>query len=324
MARKSRLSLLGILLLASVQIVEAQQPRKIPRVGILRVGRPPDAFIDAFRQGLRDIGYSEGKNIALEYRWMNREDQLTESSEELARLKVDIIIATSTPAALAAKRVTQSIPIVVPVMGDPIGSGLVIGLARPGGNLTGLTNLAPELWPKRLELLKEAVPKLSRVAMLWNKSNPAMAFGAKGTQDAANAMKLAVQDRGARDPNELESVLTALKKDRPDGVLVMIDAFTLRHAKEIIDFMANVRLPAMYDEKSLSEAGGLISYGENRADLYRRAAIYVDKILRGTTPAELPVEQPIRFELVINLKAAKQVGVIIPPNLLARADKVIR
>lgn len=324
MATKKSLTLLGILIFATVQIAQAQQPRKIPRIGILRVGKPPDAFVDAFRQGLHDIGYIEGQNIALEYRWMKGEDQLTESSEELARLKVDIIIATSTPAALAAKRVTQSIPIVVPVMGNPVGSGLVMSLAHPGGNLTGLSNLAPELWPKRLELLKETVPKLSRVAMLWNTSNPAMALGAKGTREAANSMKIAVQDRGARDPNELESVFTALKKDRPGGLLVMIDAFTLRHAKEIIDFMANIRLPAMYDEKSSSEAGGLMSYGENRADLYRRTATYVDKILKGAKPADLPVEQPTKFELVINLKTARQIGLTIPPNVLARADKVIK
>ncbi len=262
--------------------------------------------------------------MVLEYRWLNREDQLSESSEELVRSNVDVILATSTPAALAAKRATQSIPIVVPVMGDPVDSGLVLSLAHPGGNLTGLSNLAPELWTKRLELLKETVPKLSRIALLWNKNNPAMAVGARQTQETASGMKILVQDRGASDPNQLESVFSAIKKQRPDGVLVMIDAFTLRHAKDIIDFLANNRLPAMYDEKSLTEAGGLISYGENRADLYRRAATYVDKILKGAKPAELPVEQPIKFELVINLKAANEIGLTIPPNVLARADRVIR
>lgn len=288
------------------------------------MGSPPDVFIDAFRLGLQEIGYVEGQNILIEYRWMSREDQLTAFSAELVRLKVDVVVATSTPAALAAKRATQSIPIVVPVMADPIGTGLVMSLAHPGSNLTGLTSLAPELWPKRLELFKETVPNLIRVAMLWNTSNPAMALGAKGTQEAANAMNIAVQDRGARDPNELDTVFTALGKQRPDGVLVMIDAFTIRNAKKIIDSITNDRLPGMYDEKSLIEAGGLMSYGENRPDLYRRAATYVDKILKGAKPADLPVEQPKKFELVINLKAAKQIGLAIPPNVLARADKVIK
>ena len=288
------------------------------------MGSPPDAFIDAFRQGLHEIGYIEGKNIIVEYRWLKREDQFAESAEELARINVDIVIATSTPGALAARRATQTIPIVVPVMGDPLGSGLVMSLAHPGGNLTGLSNLAPELWPKRLELLKEMVPRLSRVAMLWNTNNPAMATGAKGTREAANAMNIAVQDRGARDPNELDGVFASLQKQRPDGVLVLIDAFTLRNSKKIIDSMANVRLPAMYDEKSLVAAGGLISYGPDFADLFRRAATYVDKIVKGTKPAELPVEQPKKFELVINLKTAKQIGLTIPPNVLARADRVIR
>jgi putative ABC transport system substrate-binding protein len=304
--------------------VNAQQQRKIPRIGVLRAGAPPDAFIDAFREGLHQAGYFEGQNIIVDYRWVKREDQFAEAAEELVGLKVDILVATSTPAALAAKHATQSIPIVVPVMGDPLGSGLVTSLAHPGGNLTGLSSLAPELWPKRLELFKETVPKLRRVAMLWNTSNPAMETGAKGTREAAHAMDIAVQDRGARDPNELDSVFGAIEKQRPDGVLVMIDAFTIRNSKRIIDAIANLRLPAMYDEKSLVESGGLISYGENRADLYRRAATYIDKILKGTKPTDLPVEQPIKFELVINLNAAKQIGVTIPPNVLVRADKVIR
>jgi putative ABC transport system substrate-binding protein len=315
---------LGALLFVLCCPSHAQQQKKIPRIGVLRVGAPPDTFIDAFRTGLQEIGYVEGQNIAVEYRWMNREDQLADFSAELVRLNVNGIVATSTPAALAAKRATRSIPIIVPVMADPTGSGLVASLAHPGGNLTGLSSLAPELWPKRLELLKETIPRLQRVAMLWNTSNPAMALGAKGTEEAANAMSIAVQDRGARDPAELDSVFTALGKQRPDGVLVMIDAFTIRNSKKIIDFIATNRLPAMYDEKSLVEAGGLMSYGENRADLYRRAATYVDKILKGAKPADIPVERPMKFEFVANLKTAKQIGLTIPPNVLARADRVIR
>jgi len=316
--------LVVFVVLGSVHTASAQQPKKMPRIGILRVGSPPDLYIDALRQALNDAGYTEGQNILLEYRWLKREEQFAEAAEDLVRLNVDSIVVTSTPGALAARRATQSIPIIVPVMGDPIGSGLVTSFAHPGGNLTGLSNLAPELWPKRLELFKEMVPKLSRVAMLWNTNNPAMATGAKGTREAANAMSITIQDRGARDPNELDSVFNALEKQRPDGVLVMIDAFTLRNSKKIIDSIANARLPAMYDEKSPIAAGGLVSYGPDFLDLFRRTATYVDKILKGTKPADLPVEQPIKFELVINLNAANQIGLTVPPNILARADKVIR
>ncbi len=321
-------NILSIVLVMAVAhvggVAHAQQPKKTPRIGVLRVGTPPDSFIEAFREGLEKLGYVEGNNIIVDYRWLKREDQFPEAAEELVRLKVDVVVATSTVGALAAKRATTSIPIVVPVMGDPIGSGLVASLAHPGGNLTGLSSLAPELWPKRLELFKEAVPKLHRIAMMWNTSNPAMATGAKGTREAAGAMKIAVQDRGARDPNELDGVFAAIEKQRPDGVLVMIDAFTLRNSKKIVDSIANARLPAMYDEKSMVIVGGLMSYGDNRADLFRRAATYVDKILKGAKPADLPVEQPIKFELLFNLKTAKQIGLTIPPNVLARADRVIR
>jgi len=316
--------LVVFVVLGSVHTASAQQPKKMPRIGILRVGSPPDLYIDALRQALNDAGYTEGQNILLEYRWLKREEQFAEAAEDLVRLNVDSIVVTSTPGALAARRATQSIPIIVPVMGDPIGSGLVTSFAHPAGNLTGLSNLAPELWPKRLELFKEMVPKLSRVAMLWNTNNPAMATGAKGTREAANAMSITIQDRGARDPNELDSVFNALEKQRPDGVLVMIDAFTLRNSKKIIDSIANARLPAMYDEKSPIAAGGLVSYGPDFLDLFRRTATYVDKILKGAKPADLPVEQPIKFELVINLNAANQIGLTVPPNILARADKVIR
>ena len=325
MKRRNIFCLLAVLLfLASVCTVHAQQPIKIPRIGILRVGTPPDVFIDALRQSLHEIGYIEGQNIILEYRWLDREEQLSDAAEELVRLKVDVIIAVSTPAGLAAKRATKTIPIVVPVTGDPIGTGLVATLAHPGGNLTGLSALVPELWPKRLELLKETVPKLTRVAMLWNTSNPAMALGAKGTEEAANAMKIRLQDCGAHDPNELQRVFAALRKERPDGLLIMIDPFTIRHAKEIVDFSSDVRLPGMYDEKIFVEIGGLMSYGDKRTELFRRSAIYVDKILKGAKPADLPVEQATKFELVINLKTAKQIGLTIPPNVLARADRVIR
>ena len=316
--------LLVFLSMGSVHTASAQQPKKMPRIGIVRVGSPPDVYIDSLRQGLHDADYTEGQNILLEHRWLKREDQFAEAADELVRLNVDTIVVTSTPGALAVRRATRTIPIIVPIMGDPIGSGLVTSFAHPGGNLTGLSSLAPELWPKRLELFKEMVPKLSRVAMLWNTNNPAMASGAKGTREAASAMNITIQDRGARDPNELDSVFNALEKQRPDGVLVMIDAFTLRNSKKIIDSIGNIRLPAMYDEKTPIAAGGLVSYGPDFVDLFRRTATYVDKILKGAKPADLPVEQPVKFELVINLNAANHIGLTIAPNVLARADRVIK
>jgi putative ABC transport system substrate-binding protein len=237
---------------------------------------------------------------------------------------VDAIFTAGTPAIFALKRATNSIPIVFFSTTDPIGTGVVASLAHPGGNITGISALASDLWPKRLELLKEIFPKLSRVAMLWNKGNAGMALEAKATQDVAGPLGVSLQDWGVKDPSELDTVFALMTKDRPDGFLALMDPVLNSYQKRILDFLAQNRLPAIFQDKTWVEAGGLISYGANYAEAHRRAAALMDKVLKGTKPADLPVEQPTRFELVINLKTALQIGVTIPPNVLARADKVIK
>ena len=316
-------------LFALCSSAEAQRAGKIAHVGILLPSAPKTAadrvYLEAFLEGLRDLGYVEGRNIALEYRWAeNREDQYPALVAELIALKVDIIYTSSTPAILVAKKATKTIPIVFPVSSDPVSVGIVESFARPGGNATGLSSMASDLWPKRMELLKETFPKVSRLAMIWNSSNPGMKLRAKETLAAAASMGVTVQDRGVSDLDGLDKVFAMLSKDRPDALLTMVDPFTRSHRKRIVDFAAENRLPAIYEDWSFVEAGGLISYGPSVTELYRRSAIYVDKILKGAKPADLPVEQPKTFELVINLKTAKQIGLTIPPNVLARADKVIK
>src|SRR5438093_4295460 len=318
----------AIIVMAVAYQANAQERGKIPHIGILLPSAPStaaDANLEAFRQGLRDLGYVEGRNIILEYRWAeNREDQYPALVAELIRLKVDIIYTSSTPAVIVAKQATNAIPIVFPVSSDPVSVGIVDSLARPGGNATGLSSMASDLWPKRMELLKEAFPKVSRLAMIWNSANPGMKLRARETLASAGSLGVTVQDRGVPDLDGLESVFVTLSKDRPDALLTMVDPFTRLHLKRILEFAAKNRLPAMYEDRSFVEAGGLISYGPWNAELYRRSATYVDKILKGANPAELPVEQPMKFELVINLKTAKQIGLIIPPNVLARVDRVIK
>jgi putative ABC transport system substrate-binding protein len=319
---------LSAMLLAVSFPVDAQQRGKIPRVGILLPSAPntaADANLEAFRQGLRNLGYVEGRNIILEYRWAeNREDQYPALVAELIRLKVDIIFTSSTPAVLVAKQATKTIPIIFPVSSDPVSVGIVDSFARPGGNATGLSSMASDLWPKRMELLKEAFPKVSRLAMIWNSSNPGMKLRAKETVASAGPLGVRVQDRGVRDLDGLESVFATLIKDRPDAILTMVDPFTRFHLKRILEFAAKNHLPAMYEDRSFVEAGGLISYGPSNAELYRRSATYVDKILKGANPADLPVEQPTRFELFVNLKTAKELGLTIPQSILYQADKVIK
>ena len=317
-----------VLLLAGFS-AGAQQRGKIPLLGVLLPSAPNASAdapnLDAFLHGLHNLGYVEGRSITLEYRWAeNREDRYLPLVDELIRLKVDIIYTSSTPAVLVAKRATKTIPIVFPVSSDPVSVGIVESLARPGGNATGLSSLASDLWPKRMELLREAFPKVSRLAMVWNSSNPGMKLRAKETLASAGPLGVTVEDRGVGDLDGLESVFAALSKNTPDALLIMVDPFTRFHLKRILEFAAKNRLPAMYEDKAFVEAGGLISYGPSIAELYRRSATYVDKILKGAKPADLPVEQPTKFELVINLKAAKQIGLTIPPNVLARADRVIK
>jgi ABC-type uncharacterized transport system substrate-binding protein len=327
--KKILLSIAASTIVAFACEADAQPRGRIPHVGILLPSAPTSTVdavnLEAFRQGLRDLGYVEGRNIALEFRWAeNREDQYPVLVAELIGLKVDLIYTSSTPAVLVAKMATKTIPIVFPNSADPISTGLVESLARPGGNATGLSTMASDLWPKRMELLKETFPKVSRLAMIWNSSNLGMKLRARETLAAAASMSVTVQDRGVPNLDGLEKVFAILSKDRPDALLTMVDPFTRFHLKRILDFAAENRLPAMYEDRVFVEAGGLISYGPSVAELYRRSAAYVDKILKGAKPADLPVEQPTKFELVINLKTAKQIGLTIPPNVLARADRVIK
>jgi putative ABC transport system substrate-binding protein len=328
MGKRILLSVAAVIVMVFACEADAQQRGTVPHVGILLPSSPtssPDANLEAFRQGLRDLGYVDGRNITLEYRWAeNREDQYPALVAELIRLKVDIIFTTSTPAVLVAKQATNTIPIVFPVSSDPVSVGIVDSFARPGGNATGLSSMASELWPKRMELLKEAFPKVSRLAMIWNSSNPGMKLRAKETVATAGPLGVTVQDRGVPNLDGLEIVFTTLSKDRPDALLTMVDPFTRFYLKKILEFAAKNRLPAMYEERSFVEAGGLISYGPSIAELYRRSATYVDKILKGAKPADLPIEQPTRFELFINLKTARELGVTIPQSVLYQADKVIK
>src|SRR5438094_6334656 len=318
----------AIIVMAVAYQANAQERGKIPHIGILLPSAPntaADANLEAFRQGLHDLGYVEGRNIILEYRWAeNREDQYPALVADLIRLKVDIIFTSSTPAVLVAKQATKTIPIVFPVSSDPVTVGIVDSFARPGGNATGFSSMASDLWPKRMELLKEAFPKVSRLAMIWNSSNPGMKLRAKETVASAGPLGVTVQDGGVRDLDGLESMFATLSKGRPDALLTMVDPFTRFHLKRILEFAAKNRLPAMYEDRSFVQAGGLISYGPSNAELYRRSATYVDKILKGANPADLLVEQPTRFELFINLKTAKELGVTIPQSVLYQADKIIK
>jgi putative ABC transport system substrate-binding protein len=321
------ISVLCALLFALSFPAEAQQPTKIHVIGILMSGSPEPrrAVLEAFRQGLQDLGYIEGKNIAIEYRFSEgRDERLPELAAELVQLKVDIIVTSGIPPPLAAKKATKTIPIVMGVVGDAIGTGLVDSLARPGGNVTGLTLLGPELGGKRLEILKETVPKLLRVAVLLNPANRGTTLYRKEVEDAARSLGVELHLLEARRPNELASALSETKIGRSQALITLNDTMFFSQQVQIANLAIKTGLPAMFPESEYVNAGGLMSYGPNLPDLFRRAATYVDKILKGTKPADLPVEQPTKFELVINLKTVKQIGLTVPPNVLARADRVIR
>ncbi len=317
---------LALGILAGPLAAEAQQPGKIRRIGILRPGAPPDPYVEAFREGLRELGYVEGQSIAIEYRWAEGKlERLPDLAADLARLKVDVIVTATTPGVQAARRATSTIPIVMAAVGDPVGTGLIASLARPGGNITGLSLLSPELSGKRLELLKEAVHKLSPVAVLWNSASPAMILSFRETQTAAQVLGVSLQSWEVQgDPQDFARAFSMVSKERPHALLVVLDPFTILHRSRIVELAAKHRLPAMYEIRAFVEAGGLMSYGPSVPDMYRRAATYVDKILKGAKPADLPVEQPTKFELVINLKTAKALGLTIPPSVLIRADEVIQ
>lgn len=305
----------------------AQQSNKIPRIGFLSALFPTTnpARIEAFRQGLRDVGYVEGKNIIIEYRYAERKfDRLPALATELVRLKVDVIVTSASQETRAAKEATNTIPIVMTNVGDPVETGFVASLARPGDNITGLSTLSRELSGKRLELLKEIIPKLTRVAVLGNSTSPGNADTLKELEVAAQALKLQLQYLDVLSVNDIETAFRAVGKERADAVIVLSGSILTSQRRQIIDLAVKSRLPASYARPEFVESGGLMTYGVSLIDNFRRAASYVDKILKGAKPGDLPVEQPTKFELVINLKAAKQIGLTIPPDVLARADRVIR
>jgi putative ABC transport system substrate-binding protein len=324
MRRRAFGIVLGTFFLTTFHLAQAQQPTKIARIGYLNPGDPGSRTYrtEAFRQGLRELGYIEGKNIIIEYRFAEaRPGRLPELARDLVRLKVDIIFAGGHPATEAAKNATQTIPIVTSSQ-DPVSSGFVAGLARPGGNITGLTNLTSELVGKRLELLKEVIPQLSRVAVLWTPSHPASTIW-KRTEVAAQSLGVQLQAAEIRERDELEPAFVAIKRERAEALVMLRNPLVNDLIKRIANLAAGSRLPAIYDEQRFPELGGLMSYGTDLADVDRRAAIYIDKILKGAKPADLPIERPTKFELVINLKTAKALGLKIPAHLLMEADGVI-
>jgi ABC-type uncharacterized transport system substrate-binding protein len=324
------LSILFIAVLLAVAVIaDAQQPKKVPLIGYISGGGDasnPGSSIAAFRQGLRDLGYTEGKNILVEYRSAEGKlDRIPAFVAELVQLKVDVLVSTNLPAIRAAKQATKTIPIVIVTTQDPVANGIVDSLARPGGNITGLTSLARDLSGKRLELLKEVVPGMSRVGVLWDTNAPGPVLGFKEYETAARALTIQLQSLEARGPNpDLEAAFQAAAKGRANALVTIRNFVLVRYTKRITDLAIKNRLPSMWERSDFVEAGGLMFYGANDTDLYRRAATYVDKILKGAKPTDLPVEQPTKFALVINLKTAKQIGLTVPPNVLARADRVIK
>jgi putative ABC transport system substrate-binding protein len=304
---------------------QAQKPAKIHRIGYLAARSSPEPRDEGFRQGLRDLGYIEGKNIAIEYRYARGKiEELAGFVAEMVRLKVDVIVATGTPAAQRAKQATSVIPIVIAIGDDPVEMGLIASLAHPGGNVTGVTTLATELRGKMLELLKEVVPRLTRIAVLWSPVDPRFVLNFKESEAAARSLGLQLQSLEVRGPDELESAFRAATKERAEALIMLRAPVINAHLKRIADMAIKSRIPAIHDDSVFVEAGGLISYGTDFPHLYRRAAHYEDRILKGTKPADLPVEQPTRFELTVNLKTAKQIGLTIPQRVLTRADRVIK
>ena len=320
--------LIAIVVLAFGLIAEAQQPKKVPRIGYLS-GSPPFSIAEhneAFRQGLRELGYMEGKNIVIEWRSAEgKRDRLPALATELVHLKVDVIVTAGPLVTRAAKEATVTIPIVMAQDPDPVGNGFVASLARPGGNITGLSRIAPELSGKQMELLKEIVPMLSRVAVFGTSTRPGNALTLREVELAAGAFGVKLQYLDILSPKDIVTAFQAAVRERADGALWFVTgSIGNPHRKKIADLAVSSRLPVIYFQRADVEAGGLMSYGVNAVDLHRRAATYVDKILKGRKPADLPVEQPTKFEFIVNLKTAKEMGLTIPPNVLARADKVIK
>jgi putative ABC transport system substrate-binding protein len=323
MNRRTAMRRLASFFLTIDSLAEAQQPKKVPRIGHLAGGSDRGSSnADALRQGLRDLGYVEGQNIAIEYRSAEgNNDRLPGLAEELVRLKVDIIFAASGPPAAAAKKATSAIPIIFVASPDPVASGLVASLARPGGNVTGFSIGAPGLYGKRLQILKETLPRLSRFGLLLNPTNPSAAITLKETRTAAQELGVQVQSLEMQSSNDIDSAFAAATKAQVGALVVTQQPPISINQKRIVELAAKWRLPAIYAD---TRFGGLMSYGPSIPDLHQRAADYVDKILKGTKPADLPVQQPVKYELMINLKTAKALGLTIPPGVLMRAEKVIK
>ena len=326
MTRREFITLLGGAAATWPLAAHAQQPARIPRVGFL--GNSTAALeanlVGPFRDGLRELGYEEGRDIVIEDRWADgRYERFPALIAELIALNVDTIVTAGTPASLAVKNATTTIPLVMVAVGDPVATGLVASLARPGGNITGLTSISVEMEGKRLELLREVVPKVSHIAVLWNAASPIQVIEEGEVRAAAGVLGIKMLSLGVRTREEIDDALATIIGERPDALLVLADRLFLHHRTRIMDFAAQQRLPGVQAYRELVEAGGLMSYGPSYADMHRRAAAYVDKILKGAKPADLPVERPVKFELVVNLKAAKALGLTIPPSVIFRADEII-
>jgi putative ABC transport system substrate-binding protein len=316
--------LVTLLLFVVGTFTEAQEAKKVPRIGILFIGSRNQPHLESFKQGLRERGYTEGKNIAFEYRYAEgRQDRLPELAAELVQLKVDVIVVTADISAEAATQATKTIPIVV-TTGDPVAWGLAESLAKPGGNVTGLSAVLADLSGKRVEILRETLPKMTRLATLWDPSVRLAGPVFKETSLAAQALSLQLHSFEVKTAQDIENAFADIPKVRPNALLVILSPVVTLYSKRIVELALKQKLPGIYPTRQFVEEGGLMAYGPLIGDLYRRAATYVDKILKGAKPADLPVEQPMKFEFVINLKTAKQIGLTIPPNVLARADKVIK
>jgi putative ABC transport system substrate-binding protein len=316
----------SVLILVSVHLAQAQQPQKIPRIGFLRGPEYPSVYLETFRHGLRELGYVEGQNIIVEYRdAQSREDRYFDLAGELVRLNVDLIVVGGGAGTVRpVVKATRLIPIVMTNVSDPVGAGFITSFAQPGGNVTGLSSVSHDLTGKRLELLKESFPKVSRVGVLYDITNQTKRNEFKDTADVAQSLRVAIQSLEVQSLNDFETALKAAGQKRSGALLVLPNGLTNTNRKKIAELAIKSRLPSMWAESQLLDGGGLMSYGPDYADLWHRAATYVDKILKGAKPAELPVERPMKFELVISLKTAKQIRLTIPPNVLARANKVIR
>jgi putative ABC transport system substrate-binding protein len=317
------LCLMGAMLFFLCPSVEAQQAKKVFHIGYLSPRLDINSREKAFRQGLRELGYIEGQNIIIEWRFAkDRPERLPALAAELVNLNVDVIVTYTTPAIQAAKQATKTIPLIMANVGDPVAAGFVASLARPGGNITGLSNLSPALGGKRLEILKEVFPKLSLVAVFWNPDAHMPAF--KELENAARSLRVELRSADVRVIADIDTAFEAASKAQADGLITLPNSLLVEQRTKIASFAMKKRLPAIFPNREIAEAGGLMAYGPDIIDNYRRAAIYLDKIFKGTKPSDLPVEQPTKFEFIINLKAAKQIGLTIPPNVLARADRVIR